>query len=86
MQENPFFFSVFMHRLKNEGSPVFDATMGSFYLAEICNLVGLYLQSKLMPLIGTNPDDDLALIHEANGLKNKVQSNLWIVASWGFKT
>lgn len=76
MQENPFFFSVLMHRLKNEGSPLFDATMGSFYLAEVCDLVGLYLQSKLLPLIGTSRDDDLALIHETNGLKNKVQSNL----------
>ena len=46
----------------------FDVTMGSFDGAEVCELVGLYLLNKLVPLIGVNNtaglyrDDGLAAI------------------------
>ena len=46
----------------------FDVTMGSFDGAEVCELVGLYLLSRLVPLIGVNNsaglyrDDGLAAI------------------------
>ena len=48
--------------------------MGSYDGAEVCELVGLYLLSKLTPLIGTKNvrlyrDDSLAIMHKANGPK-----------------
>ena len=60
--------------VKKEGNPLFDVTMGSYNSAEVFELVGLYLLSKLAPLIGTKNvglyrDDDLAVIHQANGPK-----------------
>ena len=60
--------------VKKEGNPLFDVTMGSYDGAEVCELVGLYLLGKLAPLIGTKNvglyrDDDLAVIHQANGPK-----------------
>ena len=61
-------------RVKKEGNPLFDLTIGSYDGAEDSELVGLYLLSKLAPLIGTNNvrlyrDDGLAVIHQANGPK-----------------
>ena len=38
--------------VKKEGNPLFDITM-EYYGAEVCELVGLYLLSKLAPLVGT---------------------------------
>ena len=48
--------------------------MGRYDRAEICELVGLYLLSKLTPLtgkknVGLYRDDGLAVIHKANGPK-----------------
>ena len=45
----------------------FDVTMGSYDGAEVCELVGLYLMSKLEILIGKNQlglyrDDGLAAV------------------------
>ena len=34
------------------GNPLFDVTMGSYDGAEVCELVGLYLLSKLTPQMG----------------------------------
>ena len=56
---------------KNEGNPLLDVTMGSYDGAEVCELVGLYLLSKLTPLMGIKNvglyrDDGLAVIHKAN--------------------
>ena len=61
-------------RVKKEGNPLFDLTIGSYDGAEDSELVGLYLLNKLAPLIGTNNvrlyrDDGLAVIHQANGPK-----------------
>ena len=57
-----------------EGNPLFDVTMGSFDGAKVCELVGIYLLGKLVPLIRTKNvglyrDDGLAVIHQANGPK-----------------
>ena len=58
--------------IKKEGNPLFDVTMGSYNGAEVCELVGLYLLSKLtvgVRNVGLYRDDGLAVIHKANGLK-----------------
>ena len=39
---------------KRETKSLFDVTMGSFDGAETCELVGLYLLSKLTPVVGNN--------------------------------
>ena len=49
----------------------FDAIMGSFDGAEICELVGLYIQSKLKKILpksnfGLYRDDGLALLRNLN--------------------
>ena len=49
----------------------FDITMGSFNGAEICKLVGLYIQSKLEKILpksnfGLYRDDELALLRSLN--------------------
>ena len=48
--------------------------MGSYDREKVCELVGLYLLNKPGPLVGTKNvglyrDDDLAIIHQANGPK-----------------
>ena len=73
MQENPYCSTTVTHGLK-KGNPLFDVTMGSYDEAEVCELVGLYLLGKLVPLIATTNvglyrDDGLAVIHRANGPK-----------------
>ena len=57
--------------IKNDDGPLFDIRMGSFGGAEVCELVGLYLLSKISILInsdnvGLYRDDGLAVIHNAN--------------------
>ena len=57
-----------------EGKPLFDVNMGNYDGAEICELVGLYLLSKLAPLVGTKNielyrDDALTVIQQVNGTK-----------------
>ena len=39
--------------VKKGGNPLFDATMGIYDGAEVCELVGIYLLNKLPPLIDT---------------------------------
>ena len=39
---------------KNGENQLFDVTMGSYDGAEVCELVGLFLLSKLQPLLGVN--------------------------------
>ena len=51
-----------------------DVTMGSYDRAKVCELVGLYLLSKLDLMISTKNvglyrDDGLAILHQANGTK-----------------
>ena len=48
--------------------------MGSYDGVEVCELAGIYLISKLVQLVGTKNvefyrNDDLVVIHQANGLK-----------------
>ena len=60
----------------------FDAIMGSFDGAEICELVGLYIQSKLEKILpklnfGLYRDDGLALLRNLNGQETeKVRKNI----------
>ena len=60
--------------VKNDDSPLFYVTMGSFEGSEVCELVGLYLLSKISALtdsdnVGLYKDDELAVIHNTNGPK-----------------
>ena len=53
---------------------MFDVTMGSFDGAEVCELVGLYLQNKLLSVMskeqfGLYRDDGLAAIRGTSGRK-----------------
>ena len=56
--------------IKNNENPLFDVTMGSFDGAEVCDLVGLYLLSKISVFIdlnnvGSYRDDESAVIHNS---------------------
>ena len=68
--------------IKKEGNPLFDFTMGSYDGAEVCEIVGLYLLTKLTPLmsiknVGLYRDDGLAVIHKANGPKmDKIRKDI----------
>ena len=56
--------------------------MGSFNVAEICELIGLYIQSKLETVLpksnfGIYRDDGLALLRNLNGQEtDKVRKNI----------
>ena len=57
---------------KNINNDLFDVTMGSFDGAELCELVGLYLLDKLLPIlgianVGLYRDDGLAVIRSLSG-------------------
>ena len=57
-----------------EAKPLFDINMGNYDGAQICELVGLYLLSKLAPLVGTKNielyrDNGLAVIQQVTGTK-----------------
>ena len=58
---------------RKKASPdLFDVTMGSFHGAEVCDLMGLYILSKLTPVIGNcglYRDDGLAAVDMASGFK-----------------
>ena len=62
---------------------LFDVTMGAYDGAEVCELVGLYLLSKIHKIIpisyiGLYRDDGLAIIPNANGPKlDKIQKDLY---------
>ena len=59
--------------VKKDGNELFDVTMGSFDGAEVCEIVGLYLLSKIETVIGSNGsvglyrDDGLAAIRCTSG-------------------
>ena len=60
--------------IKKKTDPEFDVTMGSFDGAEISELVGFYLLSKVSKIIdnahlGLHRDDGLALLTNCNGRK-----------------
>ena len=61
---------------------MFDIIIGSYNWAGVCELLGLYLLSKLAPLIGTKKfvlyrDDDLLIIYKANGPKmGRIRKNI----------
>ena len=61
-----FFFKVQHHGLKKIGDKDFDVPMNCFDGAEICKLVGTYIQSKLTNImgkedVGLHPDDALSI-------------------------
>ena len=58
--------------VKKNGDEQFDVTMGSYDGAEVCELVGIYLFSKLSPVLGRDSvglyrDDGLAAIGSKSG-------------------
>ena len=60
--------------VKKGDNPLFDVTMGSYDVAEICELVGTYMLNKLTSIvpkedIGLYRDDGIMVVHEANGPK-----------------
>lgn len=60
--------------VKKGDNPMFDVTMGCYDGAEICELVGLYMLSKLSTLIektdiGLYRDDGLCVVYNPNGPK-----------------
>ena len=83
---------------KNSTENCFDVTMGSFVGAEICELVGLYIQSNLENILpktnfGLYRDDGLILLRNLNcqqidkKKKNKLSPKLsrTFVSVWTFK-
>ena len=64
---------------------LFDVTMESFDLAEICELVGLYLLDKLSKLLGNDNvglyrDDGLAAIKSTSGtILDKMRKNIIVL-------
>ena len=58
--------------VKKDGNEMFDVTMGSFDGAEVCELVGLYLLSKIANVpgiesVGLYRDDGLSCIRSTSG-------------------
>ena len=52
----------------------FDVTMGSYYGAEICEMVGIYILTRLATIIkksccGLYSDDGLVILRNVNGLQ-----------------
>ena len=65
-------FSKDSEWVKKNGDEQFDVTMGSYDGAEVCELVGLYLLSRLTPImskdsVGLYRDDGLAAIGSRSG-------------------
>ena len=57
--------------IKKDGNTLFDVPMGSFFGAELCDLIGLYALNHLKSLykndeIGLYRDDGLAIIERKN--------------------
>ena len=53
--------------MKKNGEGLFDISMGSYHGAEVCELVGLFLLSKLLAIFGAGNyglyrDDGLAVV------------------------
>ncbi len=75
-------FSESSSWVKKNGN-MFDVTMGAYDGAEVCELVGLYLLSKIKGIIphtqvGLYRDDGLAVIPRANGpLLEKIKKRLY---------
>ena len=66
---------------KRNQQKVADVTMGSFNAAEICELVGLYIQSILENILSTTnfvlyQDDGLILLRNLNGQQMDKKRNL----------
>ena len=70
--------------VKRDSSNAFDVTMGSYDGAEICELVGLFILSKLKDTFGNNiglyRDDGLVLLHTKSGrLSDKARKDSQIL-------
>ena len=56
--------------IKNDNNPLFDVTVGSFDVTEVCEFVGLYLLSKIdLDNVGLYRDERLALMNNVNDPK-----------------
>ena len=67
--------------VKKGGNAFFDETMGTYDGAEVCELVGLYLLSKLAPLVSTKNvglyrGDGLPVIHRAGPIMDKIRKDI----------
>ena len=78
--------------IKKNNDNLFDVPMGSFFGAELCDLIGLYALSKLETLydtkeIGLYRDDGLAIIESISNqnLENKKKKTIKIFKDIGFK-
>ena len=78
--------------IKKDDDNLFDVPMGSFFGAELCDLIGLYILSKLENLydikgIGLYRDDGVAIIEHKNNqhLENMKKKTIKIFKDIGFK-
>ena len=67
--------------VKKGGNTLFDVTMGTYDEAEACELAGLYLLSKLAPLVSTKNVrlyryDGLAVIHRAGPIMDRIRKDI----------
>ena len=83
---------VLCHLFNKDNSNLFDVPMGSFFGAELCDLIGLYALSKLESLydikeIGLYRDDGLAIIQPKNNqdLENNKKKTIKMFRDIGFK-
>merc|ERR1712096_138222 len=78
--------------IKKDNDNLFDVPMSSFFGAELCNLIGLYILCKLENLygikeIGFYRDDGVAIIEQKNNqhLENIKKKTIKIFKDIGFK-
>ena len=78
--------------IKKDGDTLFDVPMGSFFGAEICDLIGLYALNHLKSLyknneIGLYRDDGLAIIERKSNqtLENTKKKTIELFKEIGFK-
>ena len=78
--------------IKKDVNTLFDVPMGSFFGAELCDLVGLYILNRLKSIYNTNEiglyrDDGLAIIERKNNqsLENIKKKTIKLFSDIGFK-
>ena len=57
---------------KSGNDPNFDISMGSFHVAEICDLIGIYILNEITPIFGPNfsglyRDEGLGVLKQTSG-------------------
>ena len=78
--------------IKKDNNTLFDVPMGSFFGAELCDLIGLYALNHLKSLyndneVGLYRDDGLAIIERTNNqtLENTKKKTIKLFNEIGFK-